>query len=112
MPEGVGIEKTAEWCFNTAASFIKKKYGDRCWVEKVEVFEHDLNSAIVDNIATFAKKTDNNEPVLLEEKDTSTTPSTPVAHEHHTPQPQGARVGNHVTTGSWSNPFAGTSWGS
>jgi 6-pyruvoyltetrahydropterin/6-carboxytetrahydropterin synthase len=46
MPNGVGVERTAEYCFNTAAEYIKEKYGNRCWVEKVEVFEHEDNSAI------------------------------------------------------------------
>jgi 6-pyruvoyltetrahydropterin/6-carboxytetrahydropterin synthase len=49
MVGGVGIEKTAEWCFNTASELIKTAYGDRCWVEKVEVFEHENNSAIYTN---------------------------------------------------------------
>ena len=44
--ESVGIEKTAEWCYNAAQELISKNYGDRCWVEKVEVFEHENNSAI------------------------------------------------------------------
>lgn len=44
--DGVGIEKTAEYCFKAAQTFIKEAYGDRCWVERVEVFEHEANSAI------------------------------------------------------------------
>lgn len=43
---GVGIERAAEYCFNTASEFIKEKYGERVWVERVEVFEHEDNSAI------------------------------------------------------------------
>jgi 6-pyruvoyltetrahydropterin/6-carboxytetrahydropterin synthase len=46
MPKGVGIERAAEWCFNTAQEFINSHYGDRCWVEKVEVFEHENNSVV------------------------------------------------------------------
>ena len=42
---GVGIERAAEYCFNTASEFIKEKYGERVWVERVEVFEHEDNSA-------------------------------------------------------------------
>jgi len=45
MKEGVGIEKTAEWCFNAAKKFLADNYGDRCWIEKVEVWEHLENSA-------------------------------------------------------------------
>lgn len=46
--DGVGIEKTAEWCFNAADDFLKTRpeTQNRCWVEKVEVWEHDQNSAI------------------------------------------------------------------
>jgi 6-pyruvoyltetrahydropterin/6-carboxytetrahydropterin synthase len=42
----VGIEKTAEWCYNMANDFIKLETGGRCWVDMVEVFEHENNSAI------------------------------------------------------------------
>jgi len=44
--DGVGIEKTAEYCFNVASKMIQEDYGDRCWVESVEVFEHEANSSI------------------------------------------------------------------
>jgi 6-pyruvoyltetrahydropterin/6-carboxytetrahydropterin synthase len=44
MPDGVGIEKTAEWCFKAAEKFLAND--DRVWVQKVEVWEHDQNSAI------------------------------------------------------------------
>jgi 6-pyruvoyltetrahydropterin/6-carboxytetrahydropterin synthase len=44
--ESVGIEKTAEWCFNQMNDYIRTTTGDRCWVEKVEVFEHENNSAL------------------------------------------------------------------
>ena len=46
--EGVGIEKTAEWCFNAAQQFLQnnEETKDRCWVSKVEVREHEGNSAL------------------------------------------------------------------
>lgn len=43
---GVGIERAAEFCYKTASEFIKIKYEGRCWVNKVEVFEHADNSAV------------------------------------------------------------------
>jgi 6-pyruvoyltetrahydropterin/6-carboxytetrahydropterin synthase len=52
---GVGIERAAEYCFNTASEFIKNKYGDRVWVDKVEVFEHEDNSAIFSVLDTVAE---------------------------------------------------------
>ena len=51
--EGVGIEKTAEWCYKTAAKLIKETYGDRCWVSKVEVWEHAENSATYEEDSIF-----------------------------------------------------------
>lgn len=50
MP-GVGIEKTAEWCFKTANAYITQESFNRCWVNKVEVWEHAENSA------TYQEKT-------------------------------------------------------
>lgn len=45
MTGGVGIEKTAEWCFNTSDAIIRRITDGRCWVTQVEVWEHDKNSA-------------------------------------------------------------------
>lgn len=45
--EGVGIEKTAEWCLKVSDNFIRNLTNNRCWVEAVEVFEHEENSAKV-----------------------------------------------------------------
>ena len=46
---GVGIERVAEVCFEVASEYLKEKYGQLRWVDKVEVFEHDRNSAIFHN---------------------------------------------------------------
>jgi 6-pyruvoyltetrahydropterin/6-carboxytetrahydropterin synthase len=46
--DGVGIEKTAEWCFRAAQLFLdcNEETRHRCFVTKVEVWEHEQNSAI------------------------------------------------------------------
>lgn len=46
--DGVGVEKTAEWCYNAAKTFIETDdyLKERCRVKKVEVWEHENNSAI------------------------------------------------------------------
>ena len=44
--DGVGIEKFAEFCFNLASSFVDDMTESRCWLSKVEVWEHEKNSAI------------------------------------------------------------------
>jgi 6-pyruvoyltetrahydropterin/6-carboxytetrahydropterin synthase len=122
MPEGVGIEKTAEWCFKAADQLIKQQYGDRCWVESVEVFEHEANSAIYKRVQTAtysmpAPVTNDTRVLLNEEKETVTLPSateTPEAVEVK-PLPEvksnAAVVGRGKVTTGWSNPFGGTSWG-
>jgi len=46
MPNGVGIERTAEFVFNIADEHVKQITNGRCWCERVEVFEHEDNSAI------------------------------------------------------------------
>jgi len=45
MP-GAGIELTAKFCFNVANKHVTQMTNDRCRVTKVEVWEHDANSAI------------------------------------------------------------------
>ena len=44
--DGVGIEKFAEFCHDTAQHFVDELTDGRCRCVKVEVFEHENNSAI------------------------------------------------------------------
>lgn len=44
---GTGCEMFASLAFDFASELISERYGDRCWVESVEVREHGSNSAIV-----------------------------------------------------------------
>jgi len=105
MPKGVGIERTAEWCFDVADSHVRGITKNRCWVEKVEVWEHDKNSAI------FIHE-------RLEEKGCSgkCSKQSKVEAEQYElplerqPAPKAASVNPNITTG-WGNPFGGTSWG-
>ena len=46
--EKTGCEHFASMAFDAASDIIAKIYGDRCWVESVEVREHGSNSAIVE----------------------------------------------------------------
>ena len=53
MPNGTGIERVAEYCHNISNEIIREQTEGRCWVDKVEVFEHENNSAIyTDNMTT------------------------------------------------------------
>ena len=124
MEKGVGIERTAEWCFNQSNSLIRKLTDDRCWVEKVEVWEHEKNSAIYissgDDVNPYVAP-DISQSVAVQPNIT-TTPNEPLTTTVGAPAPavveavnannlpRPAPVGNKVTTG-YSNPFGGTSWG-
>lgn len=46
LMQGVGIEKFAEWCYFASNRFIAGITENRCHCVKVEVFEHEDNSAI------------------------------------------------------------------
>ena len=46
MPKGTGIERIAEWCYDEVNKYLRETQGVRCSCIKVEVFEHQDNSAI------------------------------------------------------------------
>ena len=46
MKNGVSVEKTSEWIFNTVNNYVIDKTNNRVCVIKVEVWEHEGNSAI------------------------------------------------------------------
>lgn len=109
LDKGVGIERFAEYVFDTANEFVKDQTKNRVWVSKVEVWEHEKNSAIykanLDYIAPDSVQNTTFETPLQAEE-IKLDPIQPV----ETVDPYSAKVGNKVTSG-WSNPFAGTSWG-
>ena len=49
MEDGVGIEKTAEWVFDKVNNYVRTTTKDRVQIIKVEVWEHEGNSAIYEN---------------------------------------------------------------
>lgn len=73
--DGVGIEKFAEWCYNTANKHVQQLTDGRCKCIKAEVFEHENNSAIFEkadkSVAVEGETHDTinvNEPVTVEEQ--------------------------------------------
>lgn len=140
MHKGVGIERTAEWCFDVADAHVRGITKNRCWVSKVEVWEHDKNSAIAgldyvhipSDINTYASdnyvKTNTTITPSLEQvnvtnaginistvvaapaSETITSAGGQIENKPLKKEMRGAPVGNKVTKG-WSNPFEGTSWG-
>ena len=128
MPNGVGIERTAEYCFNVASEWLSKHYGDRCWVDKVEVFEHERNTAIyikpnlisyTDTVKSFTETKAISTEILPEVELSKTTvvaeevKANPTYEVKPLPDigPKPTQVGPGKVTTGWSNPFGGTSWG-
>jgi len=128
MPKGVGIERTAEFCFEIADSHVRGITNNRCWVSKVEVWEHDKNSAIVSYLPTVVEVQNNNvfsaaiqspiSPVaefLNEVKEESGVDLQTVIknppQQAAAPGPRPAHVGRSNMTSGYSNLFGGTSWG-
>jgi 6-pyruvoyltetrahydropterin/6-carboxytetrahydropterin synthase len=119
MQKGVGIERTAEWCFDVADAHVRGITNNRCWVSKVEVWEHDKNSAIV-YFANEAIAPAISDTAIDREQVTATgaginieTPVSAGGQIEAKPLKTDIRpapVGNVVTKG-FGNPFAGTSWG-
>lgn len=129
---GVGIERAAENVFVIADRCVRNLTNGRCWVSKVEVFEHEENSATYtqEQVATQSFKVDVPPTILdntlnlgscvTQETVTfgSTTPGNSISEAQpvdDTPAPgrmtsRGAVVGNAVTSGM-GNLFGGTSWG-
>jgi len=122
MPNGVGIERTAEWCFQIADSIIRSQTNNRCWVEQVEVWEHDKNSATVRREDIITKTTDvkhvKDHKYNAEQHELNFT--TPIANVVAAPSEavtkavqegyKPAPVHSEVSQGL-SNPFKGTTWG-
>lgn len=46
LEDGVGIERFAELCHRMADEFVNEITTGRCWCSRVEVWEHEGNSAI------------------------------------------------------------------
>ena len=122
MPDGVGIERTAEFVFNLVDTQIREQTNNRCWVIRTEVFEHEENSAIyqppsvrsAQTTATWqAETTDSTKcvesPAVEQlELDLTAVVNSPQAEQRV--YGKGANVGSNTSTGK-SDWFAGTSWG-
>lgn len=113
--DGVGIEKFAEHVFIEADTFVKYKTTNRVWVKKVEVFEHQDNSAIfTGEIPAAAAAVTGPVASVPVQQSTATSVSVNlsdfISPKSQKSEPKPAPIGSTSTSG-WSNPFAGTSWG-
>lgn len=124
LEKGVGIERVAEVVYSISDNYIKSLTNGRCWVDKVEVFEHEDNSATFTTQSTSismgeqtvtlnevtintSPKTEPGEGITkaeYKEEDSITSSGVPVINTN------AAHVGPNTSTGK-GNWFAGTSWG-
>lgn len=120
MPDGVGIERTAEWCLKTADTIVRRITNNRCWVNKVEVWEHEKNSAIAIAAGSTEAIADIQPPVNVIrdtireiENETGVPLSNVLKQIPASTVPQGNRPAplNTPRSSGYSNLFGGTSWG-
>jgi 6-pyruvoyltetrahydropterin/6-carboxytetrahydropterin synthase len=110
--KGVGIERTAEWVYETTNKFVTEQTNNRVRVIKVEVWEHEGNSAIyeeslgditvkvedsVDEYSNDIATAIENDEVKNEDRVADQGPRTPPLYGKK--------------SSGMGNPFAGTSWG-
>jgi 6-pyruvoyltetrahydropterin/6-carboxytetrahydropterin synthase len=106
LDKGVGIERVAEVVFSIANNYIKSLTNNRCWVDKVEVFEHEENSATF----TACEEKHKTKIVIQEEQPTQTANAVSEVVNVTQTSSTAARVGSNTSEGK-GNWFAGTSWG-
>lgn len=116
MPSGTGIERIAEWCFHQMNEFVTTQSAGRVWVEKIEVFEHEDNSAIYEPISSSNQPEQTNTTLLCEPVVAAQAPVAPAVtmpEPIQTPphQSTAAHVGPRTTTGNYRGLFSGTNWG-
>ena len=108
--DGVGIERVAEVVYERANDFVRHHTNDRCWVDKVEVFEHEDNSATYTGRCVsewwFSKeaRTDTQPLEQVDIKQTVPVEAPPVRDDKARPR----KKPSSKTKGNW---FKGTTWG-
>lgn len=111
---GVGIEKFAEFCVKQANELITKETNGRCNCYKVEVWEHENNSAIceLESVTTISTAT----VYQVEEQKEEVKPEPSPAPQPTIPPVQHVKLDTpplHYpkSVNTYKDPFAGTSWG-
>lgn len=106
--DGVGIEKFAEYCHTVAEAYVDELTDGRCQCVKVEVFEHENNSAIYTPFQT--------QRMSFPEKKKATVVPEEVTKPNDLTKPPFAKnkpaaVGNSKVTNTWIDPKSNNTWG-
>jgi 6-pyruvoyltetrahydropterin/6-carboxytetrahydropterin synthase len=115
--DGVGIEKFAEWCHAAADNFVGVITKLRCRCVRVEVFEHENNSAIyesypeqelqsVSNQKTASVKTEvkTSKPATTTDFAGNPLPDSQNTQQEKVDKPADKKSGQHKTHNSWVDP--------
>lgn len=123
--DGVGIEMFARFCLNQANELVTKNTNGRCNCIKVEVWEHENNSAIYE-LLSAGTSTDSSSssiptinitdtiigiPSTLQETSPVITPLTKIISSPIPTKPETPPLHNTKVYNTFKDPFAGTSWG-
>ena len=117
--KGVGIERTAEWVYENANKFVTEQTNNRVRIVKVEVWEHEGNSAIYEELLNSTKDGGHikvEEPQNIHDLKEQEIEATAVINDEVKNEPvadQGPQTPPlyNKTSKGIGNPFAGTSWG-
>ena len=118
--DGVGIEKFAEYCYTVANEYVDELTDGRCNCVKVEVFEHENNSAIYTPYETQRmtfperNKISEKEPLPFSGKGAENKTKDTVEKKDLTKPPfRGARVNTNKTKtkNKWIDPTSDNTWG-
>lgn len=110
LEKGVGIERAAEVVYSIANNYVKSLTNNRCWVDKVEVFEHEDNSATY----TACRDVEPATKIVMQEQQPTQTANTANTVDTAPAETRTISTAAHVgpnTSEGKGNWFAGTSWG-
>ena len=115
--DGVGIEKFAEWCHAAADNFVGVITKLRCRCVRVEVFEHENNSAVFEQ---WPPEKEKSSPVTSKTDAATDFAGNPLSESTDKPKKQtkkktesaevqiNKRTGERKTKGAWVDPkYAG-----
>lgn len=117
MQDGVGIEKFAQFCLDAADKFVRAQTDNRCWCRKVEIWEHENNSAVcvrenfTTTTVTYMPATQTVEAQPVSEKPKIPDLPPPQPSPQPSLKPQTPPLHNSKSYNTFKDPFAGTSWG-
>lgn len=113
---GVGIEKFAEFCLKQANEVVSKDTNGRCNCYKVEVWEHENNSAVCEvesTLTTYSTTVSSSEEKKVIEPAITAQPAPQpvVTQPAAAPKQDTPPLHYPKSINTYKDPFAGTSWG-